>query len=61
MTTRIEPASAGSRAFQLHFSVGGVASFIKQGDISARISHQTTAMEGIATHQALKNNEKAVT
>ena len=59
MTTRIEPASAGSRVFQLHFSVGGVASFIKQGDISARISHQTTAMEGIATHQALQKQRES--
>ena len=33
---------------QLKFSVGAIAAFTPSGDINARITHQTSAMEGHA-------------
>ena len=41
---------------QLKFSVGAIAAFTPSGDINARITHQTSAMEGMQTHQRVQRS-----
>ncbi|MGB1539132.1 MAG: hypothetical protein ACPHAN_15630, partial [Pseudomonadales bacterium] len=45
-----------SDGLKLVFSVGFVSGFSKVGDINARISHQTSAMEGIQTHRKIQHS-----
>ncbi|MGY8853710.1 MAG: ATP-dependent DNA helicase [Pseudomonadales bacterium] len=40
----------------LKFSVGAIAGFTPTGDINARVTHQTSAMEGMQTHQRLQRS-----
>ena len=52
-TTPKPPAPLG---LQLKFSVGAIAAFTPTGDINARITHQTSAMEGMQTHQRVQRS-----
>lgn len=53
LTTPKKPVTLG---LQLKFSVGAIAAFTPAGDINARITHQTSAMEGIQTHQRVQRS-----
>ena len=45
-----------SGGLQLKFSVGAIAAFMPSGDLNARITHQTSAMEGMQTHQKVQRS-----
>lgn len=50
------PKPPDALGLQLKFSVGAIASFTPAGDINARITHQTSAMEGMQTHQRVQRS-----
>lgn len=54
MRPSLKSTTTSKSGLVLHFSVGAVAAFVRRGDINARVSHQTTTMEGMIAHQALQ-------
>jgi len=56
MRPSLKSTTTSKSGLVLHFSVGAVAAFVRRGDINARVSHQTTTMEGMIAHQALQKS-----